>query len=86
MVRYGASEQTNLDARHDDCVYTISIALNRVGVDFHGGASHFIPYECKVSETRKGWSLIHPGRLTHYHEEMPVTKGARYTLISLIDA
>ena len=25
--------------------------------------------------TRLGWALMHPGRLTHYHEGLPVTKG-----------
>ncbi|XP_016405100.1 procollagen-lysine,2-oxoglutarate 5-dioxygenase 3-like [Sinocyclocheilus rhinocerous] len=34
---------------------------------------------------RKGWSFMHPGRLTHYHEGLPVTRGTRYIMVSFVD-
>jgi len=38
-----------------------------------------------VASTRRGWALIHPGRLTHLHEGLPVTKGKRYIMVSFVD-
>jgi hypothetical protein len=42
-------------------------------------------YNCSMASTRRGWALIHPGRLTHFHEGLPVTKGKRYIMVSFID-
>jgi len=50
-----------------------------------GGGCRFIRYNCSVTDTRLGWMLMHPGRLTHYHEGLPVTKGTRYIMISFVD-
>ena len=85
VVRYRAGEQDRLMPHHDASIYTINIALNRVCVDYEGGGCRFIRYNCSVTETRKGWSFIHPGRLTHYHEGLRVTKGTRYILVSFVD-
>ncbi|KAB0392852.1 hypothetical protein E2I00_000007, partial [Balaenoptera physalus] len=43
-----------------------------------GGGCRFLRYNCSVRAPRKGWTLMHPGRLTHYHEGLPTTKGTRY--------
>uniref|UniRef100_A0A8C1M8J7 Procollagen-lysine, 2-oxoglutarate 5-dioxygenase 3 n=1 Tax=Cyprinus carpio TaxID=7962 RepID=A0A8C1M8J7_CYPCA len=45
----------------------------------------FLRYDCKVESPRKGWSFMHPGRLTHYHEGLPVTRGTRYIMVSFVD-
>jgi hypothetical protein len=50
-----------------------------------GGGCNFIRYNCSVTATRKGWMLMHPGRLTHFHEGLVVTKGTRYIMISFVD-
>lgn len=50
-----------------------------------GGGCRFLRYNCSVTATRKGWMLMHPGRLTHFHEGLVVTKGTRYIMISFID-
>jgi hypothetical protein len=38
-----------------------------------------------VASTRRGWAIIHPGRLTHLHEGLPTTKGKRYIMVSFVD-
>jgi len=50
-----------------------------------GGGCHFIRYNCSVIGQEKGWVLMHPGRLTHFHEGLATTKGTRYILVSFID-
>jgi procollagen-lysine,2-oxoglutarate 5-dioxygenase len=85
VVRYRPSEQDHLRPHHDASTYTINIALNRPHEDFQGGGCRFVRYNCSVLDTRVGWSFIHPGRLTHYHEGLKVTGGTRYIMVSFID-
>ena len=40
-----------------------------------GGGCRFIRQNCSVIDTKLGWALMHPGRLTHYHEGLPTTRG-----------
>ncbi|XP_015835811.1 procollagen-lysine,2-oxoglutarate 5-dioxygenase isoform X2 [Tribolium castaneum] len=85
VVRYKPDEQPSLRPHHDSSTYTINIALNQRGVDYEGGGCRFIRYNCSVVDTKLGWLLIHPGRLTHYHEGLKVTKGIRYIMIAFVD-
>ncbi|RWS10928.1 Procollagen-lysine:2-oxoglutarate 5-dioxygenase 3-like protein [Dinothrombium tinctorium] len=84
-VRYHPEEQPSLRPHHDTSTYTINIALNRPKIDYEGGGCRFIRYNCSVVDLRLGWSLMHPGRLTHYHEGLPVVKGTRYIMVSFVD-
>jgi len=36
-------------------------------------------------DLRLGWSLLHPGKLTHQHEGLTVTSGTRYIMVSFVD-
>ncbi|CAK9826971.1 Procollagen-lysine,2-oxoglutarate 5-dioxygenase [Anthophora retusa] len=85
VVRYRPDEQPSLKPHHDSSTYTINIALNRAGVDYEGGGCRFIRYNCSVTDTKPGWMLMHPGRLTHYHEGLRVNRGTRYIMISFVD-
>ncbi|XP_011050655.1 PREDICTED: procollagen-lysine,2-oxoglutarate 5-dioxygenase 1 isoform X1 [Acromyrmex echinatior] len=85
VVRYRPDEQSSLRPHHDSSTYTINIALNQAGVDYEGGGCRFIRYNCSVTDTKPGWMLMHPGRLTHYHEGLLVTAGTRYIMISFVD-
>ncbi len=85
VVRYKPGEQPSLRPHHDSSTYTINIALNRRGEDYEGGGCRFIRYNCSVVDTKPGWLLMHPGRLTHYHEGLLVTKGIRYIMIAFVD-
>ncbi|KAG5672352.1 hypothetical protein PVAND_002485 [Polypedilum vanderplanki] len=85
VVRYRPDEQPFLRPHHDSSTYTINIALNSVGVDYEGGGCRFLRYNCSILDTQKGWMLMHPGRLTHFHEGLRVTKGTRYIMVSFVD-
>lgn len=85
VVRYRPDEQAALRPHHDTSTYTINIALNQVGPDYEGGGCHFLRYNCSVKATQKGWMLMHPGRLTHFHEGLRTTHGTRYIMISFVD-
>lgn len=85
VVRYKPDEQPSLVPHHDASTFTINIALNSVGIDYEGGGCRFLRYNCSIKAPRKGWALLHPGRLTHYHEGLPTTKGTRYIHVSFVD-
>uniref|UniRef100_H3D5E7 procollagen-lysine 5-dioxygenase n=1 Tax=Tetraodon nigroviridis TaxID=99883 RepID=H3D5E7_TETNG len=70
---------------HDSSTFTINIALNNKETDFQGGGCRFHRYNCSIESPRKGWSFMHPGRLTHLHEGLPTTNGTRYIAVSFID-
>ena len=40
---------------------------------------------CSVTQTHLGWTFMHSGRLTHYHEGLTVTSGTRYIMVSFFD-
>ncbi|XP_023267265.1 procollagen-lysine,2-oxoglutarate 5-dioxygenase 1 isoform X1 [Seriola lalandi dorsalis] len=85
VVRYKPDEQPSLRPHHDASTFTINIALNQVGLDYQGGGCRFLRYNCSIQAPRKGWALMHPGRLTHYHEGLPTTGGVRYIAVSFVD-
>uniref|UniRef100_A0A7N9AMV3 procollagen-lysine 5-dioxygenase n=1 Tax=Mastacembelus armatus TaxID=205130 RepID=A0A7N9AMV3_9TELE len=85
VVRYRPDEQPFLRPHHDSSTFTINIALNSKNIDYEGGGCRFLRYDCNVESPRKGWSFMHPGRLTHYHEGLPTTKGTRYIMVSFVD-
>ncbi|KAL3063595.1 hypothetical protein OYC64_000014 [Pagothenia borchgrevinki] len=85
VVRYKPDEQPLLAPHHDASTFTVNIALNSKEVDYQGGGCRFLRYDCSIEATRKGWTLLHPGRLTHYHEGLPTTWGVRYIAVSFVD-
>lgn len=85
VVRYRPDEQPLLRPHWDSSTYTVNIALNRAGIDYEGGGCRFIRYNCSIVDTKKGWMLMHPGKPTHYHEGLLVTKGTRYIMVSFVD-
>nr|XP_033815270.1 procollagen-lysine,2-oxoglutarate 5-dioxygenase 2 isoform X1 [Geotrypetes seraphini] len=85
VVKYHPDRQFYLRPHHDASTFTINIALNNKDVDFQGGGCRFHRYNCSIESPRKGWSFMHPGRLTHLHEGLPVTNGTRYIAVSFID-
>lgn len=85
VVRYKPDEQPSLRPHHDASTFTINIALNQLGADYQGGGCRFLRYDCTVQAPRKGWTILHPGRLTHYHEGLPTTAGVRYIAVSFVD-
>jgi hypothetical protein len=85
VVKYHPQGQPDLRPHHDSSTFTINVALTRPGIDHEGGGCKFIRQNCSVVDTKLGWALMHPGRLTHYHEGLPTTKGTRYIMVSFVD-
>lgn len=82
IVKYDAERgQTSLEPHHDASVYTTNIALSTFS-DYEGGGVKFHSKNITFYNKNKGWVCIHPGRVTHYHEAHPITKGKRYILVS----
>lgn len=73
--------------------FAFSYKLNLKKTAFHllclhpnqGGGCRFHRYNCSIESPRKGWSFMHPGRLTHLHEGLPTTNGTRYIAVSFVD-
>ena len=84
-MRYKPDEQSFLRPHHDTSTFTINIALNRAYLDYQGGGCKFVRYNCSVTDTKKGWMLMHPGQLTHLHEGLKVTNGTRYIMVSFVN-
>ncbi|CAL8072484.1 unnamed protein product [Orchesella dallaii] len=85
VVRYKPDEQRELKPHHDTSTYTINIALNTPHKDYEGGGCRFTRYNCSVRDTKLGYMIMHPGKLTHQHEGLRVLKGTRYIMVSFID-
>lgn len=81
VVKYEHDKFYKLGPHHDSSAYTVNISLNS---DYEGGEVRFIKSKCKI-KNKKGYALIHPGRITHYHEGLPVTKGTKYVCVSFIN-
>jgi hypothetical protein len=85
MVKYTPDGQSKLDAHHDASAYTTNIALNHYGKDYTGGGCNFVHKKVECVGNLKGHLIMHPGRITHYHEAYPVKTGKRYILVSFND-
>jgi hypothetical protein len=85
IVRYSEQGQKKLDGHHDASTYTTNIALNNFGTDYTGGGCRFVHKNVTVIGNPKGYMTLHPGRLTHFHEALPIDSGKRYILVSFND-
>jgi len=87
VVKYSLAPdgQYFLRPHHDASTYTVNMALNNINTDYTGGGARFIRYNCSVTDTVNGWALLHPGRLTHQHEGLPLKSGLRYIMVSFVD-
>jgi GR25 family glycosyltransferase involved in LPS biosynthesis len=84
VVRYRIDEQEKLTPHHDASTYTINVALNKYG-DYTGGGCRFIRQNYILRGQNVGMCCIHHGKLTAYHEGLPVETGTRYILVSFIN-
>ncbi len=82
VVKYSLDGQRELNPHHDSSAYTVNMCLNS---DFSGGGCRFIKQNKVIINKEIGSLVIHPGRITHYHEGLPISDGIRYILISFID-
>jgi hypothetical protein len=82
IVKYSMDGQRELRPHHDSSAFTTSICLND---DFEGGGCHFIRHDKSIINKDIGSVTIHPGRVTHYHQGLPISKGRRYIMVSFIN-
>jgi hypothetical protein len=85
VVKYSMDGQKDLSPHHDSSSYSLNIALNQMGVDFEGGGTHFIKTGYYNKNQPVGHCLMHPGKVTHYHQGVAITKGTRYILVSFVE-
>ena len=70
IVKYSMDGQKELEPHHDSSAYTVNICLNN---DFKGGGCHFIRQNQSVINKDIGTIIIHPGRITHYHQGLSIS-------------
>ena len=81
VVKYNTTGQKDLKPHHDSSTYTINLCLND---QFIGGGCNFIRQNLVLINKDIGSLIIHPGKLTHYHEGLEITDGVRYILVSFV--
>lgn len=81
IVKYEHDKFYKLGPHHDSSSYTINISLND---EYEGGEVNFIKKKKRI-RNKKGYALIHPGRITHYHEGLPITGGTKYICVSFVN-
>lgn len=82
IVKYDLQTQKKLNPHHDSSSYTVNLCLNN---NFQGGGCKFIRQNKTIINKDIGSILIHPGKITHYHEGLPITEGERFILVSFIN-
>lgn len=82
VVKYDMDGQRELNKHHDSSTFTVNLCLN---TDFEGGGCYFIKDNVKCINKDIGSIILHPGKLTHYHEGLPITSGKRFILVSFIN-
>lgn len=82
VVKYSMDGQRELTPHHDASTYTVNICLN---ADFEGGGCRFLRQNYNMNNNKIGYVSMHPGKITHYHEGLPITNGIRYILVSFIN-
>ena len=78
IAKFTLDTQPSLGPHHDSSVYTTNVSLNN---EYTGCGINFISKKI-IIYNKKGYMLLHPGRLTHYHETLPITSGKKYILVS----
>ena len=82
IVKYDLKGQKELRPHHDSSSFTVNLCLNK---DFEGGGCRFVRQDKTVINKDIGSVILHPGRVTHYHEGLSITSGVRYILVSFVN-
>jgi len=82
IVKYDLKGQKELRPHHDSSSYTVNLCLNK---DFEGGGCRFVRQDKTIINKDIGSVILHPGRVTHYHEGLLITSGVRYILVSFVN-
>lgn len=82
IVKYSPDGQDKLSAHHDASAWTLNVCLNN---DFVGGGCRFVRNDVTIVNKDIGSALIHPGRITHEHEGLPISSGIRYISVTFVN-
>lgn len=84
IVKYSLDKegQRKLDPHHDSSTYTINVCLNN---EFQGGGCRFVRQNYDICNKDIGSLILHPGKLTHYHQGLEIFEGTRYLLVSFVN-
>ena len=84
IVKYSLDKngQRKLAPHHDSSTYTINVCLND---NFEGGGCRFVRQNYDICNKDIGSLILHPGKLTHYHQGLEIFKGTRYLLVSFVN-
>tara|TARA_A100001015_G_C15011238_1_gene723194 strand:- start:1061 stop:1822 length:762 start_codon:yes stop_codon:yes gene_type:complete len=81
IVRYKPGVQNSLRLHHDASTFSVILNLSQDEVDFKGGGTYFPQHEALIKPP-KGYLVVHPGKMTHWHGVRPITSGERYVIVS----
>jgi hypothetical protein len=79
VLKYSMQTQQSMGCHFDDqSDVSLTVALND---GFEGGGLSFPRYDWSSKGVAPGTAIMFPGRVTHRHEGLEITKGERYALV-----
>lgn len=84
FVKYGEGQHFSI---HPDSGFSYSCAVSSIGyiADGYEGGEYFMPYQQLKFFPEKGDLIIHPSDFIYAHASMPVTKGTKYSVVTMYD-
>lgn len=84
FVKYGEGQHFSI---HPDSGFSYSCAVSSIGyiADGYEGGEYFMPYQQLKFFPEKGDLIMHPSDFIYAHASMPVTKGTKYSVVTMYD-
>lgn len=84
FVKYGVGQHFSV---HPDSGFSYSCAVSSIGyiADGYEGGEYFMPYQQLKFFPEKGDLIMHPSDFIYAHSSMPVTKGTKYSVVTMYD-
>jgi hypothetical protein len=84
FVKYGVGQHFSI---HPDSGFSYSCAVSSIGyiADGYEGGEYFMPYQQLKFFPEKGDLIMHPSDFIYAHSSMPVTKGTKYSVVTMYD-
>lgn len=84
FVRYGEGQHFSV---HPDSGFSYSCAVSAIGYinDGYEGGEYLMPYQGLQFVPEKGDVIVHPSDFIYAHASLPVTKGVKYSAVTMYD-